>query len=70
MNEIKLRPTTKEALDNMMDTFTGADGCVKFVLMRNTLIALDKQACDGDVESQTLIDIFTQFSRLIDVFSK
>lgn len=67
--DIELRPETKQALDNIVDTFTCSDGGGKFVMMRNALIALDKQACNGDTSAQKLIELFTRFSKFIDLIS-
>jgi hypothetical protein len=52
-----------------MDCMTGSDGGVKFVLFRDSLEKLDKQAINGDTKAEQLLWIMIHFSKLIDILS-
>lgn len=54
---------------NIVDTFSGADGGIKFINLRVLLESLEKQI-DSDVAAKSLIEIMSQFSRLIDAAQK
>ncbi len=60
----QLQPTTRDALENILDTMT--DG-VSYHVFLQFLIHIDQQAADGDPASNQLISMVTNFSRLIDV---
>ena len=62
-----MRHKTKAALDNILDTMTGSDGCIKFLFYTNFIKAMDKRAKEGDKDAEKIIEIIIQFSRLIDV---
>lgn len=52
---------------NILDTFTGADGGVRFVKLKCFVEALEQQASNGDAASKELLQIVNRFSKLIDV---
>ena len=54
-------------IDNIMDTFTGADGGVSFMQLRWMLEALEEK---DDSASKTLLRMVSNFSRLIEVAKK
>ena len=54
----------KEAFRNILDTFTGADGGVKFIKFRAHLEDIEKR---NDVDSKKVLKIMTDFSKLINV---
>ena len=43
-----MRHKTKAALDNILDTMTGSDGCIKILFYKNFIKAMDKRAKEGD----------------------
>lgn len=59
--------TTRTAIENLMDTFTGTDGASKYVRFCTLIIQLDQQARSGDHAAQQLLDFVHKTSRLIDV---
>jgi len=62
-----LNETNQTALNNIMDCFTGADGGVRFIMLRSMLERMQ------DEDSQTgemILDYMRKFSRLIDVANK
>ena len=61
------RKATTESLLNILDTFAGSDGGVRFVKFRGMIDTLDIQAKSGDESAQKIIDIMHQFSRMIDL---
>jgi len=65
-----MRVEKQEALQNILDCMTGADGGVKFVLFRDNLEKLDKQAINGDTKAEQLLLIMIHFSKLIDILSE
>ena len=67
---MNLRYGVEKSFLNILDTFTGADGGIRFVNFKSMIEMLDKQAGDGDPSSEHLIQIMLQFSRLIDVANK
>lgn len=66
MPAMKLRPATLRHVDNIMDTFAGADGGGKFVCFRILIEEMDRQAGTGDVAAQKIVDVVMRFSRLLD----
>lgn len=64
MSDVKL------AMDNILDTFTGADGGIKFVKLRSALDAFEIKAGTGDKASEKILEVVTNFSRLIDVIAR
>ena len=65
-----MRPQTKKILDNIVDTMTGADGGVSFIMFRNLLEIIDKKAAENAPESVQIITIVGQFNRLIELANK
>lgn len=61
-----MRAETKKAWRNVIDTFTGADGGVRFVRVMGLIEGFDK-AADKDADAQKVIEILWRFSKLIDV---
>lgn len=57
----------QEHFDNILDTFTGADGGVKFVLFKSLLADLERRLYDEDDQiAGQLLELVNQFSRFID----
>ncbi len=54
-------------LNNIVDTFTGADGGIKFVNFQSLIRSMDVKAANGDEKAKDIISIMTTFSKLIDV---
>ena len=61
---------TEEALHNILDTFTGADGGIKFVMFKLALEQVDERAANADALAGEVIEIVTRFSKLINVMSE
>jgi hypothetical protein len=57
---------TKAAMDNILDTFAGADGGVKFTRVLFAIRKLDEQAVAGNKDAQEIINLVVKFSRLLD----
>lgn len=62
--------TTRTAVENLMDTFTGVDGAAKYVRFCTLLIQLDRQAKDGDKSAVELLEMVHRVSRLIDLANR
>lgn len=60
-------PELQEHFDNILDTFSGADGGIRFVKFKWMLNDLEHQASSGDESAQKILDIVEQFSRMITV---
>jgi hypothetical protein len=54
-----------DAIQNIMNTFSGSDGGVRYIKFRVTLEYLETLA-DNDAAAAHIIEIVKQFSRLID----
>ena len=65
-----MRVEKKEALDNILDCLTGADGGVSFVKVKTALEETDKRASDGDKAAEEVMMVMVRFSRLIKAFCK
>jgi hypothetical protein len=61
------RPATRAAIVEIMNTFTGADGGLKYVQFCSLLETLDRQAAAGDVSSERLVAMVTDFERLLNI---
>lgn len=57
----------QQSFDNILDTFSGADGGGRFVMFKSMLEALSNQADEGDKAAGQLMEIVVRFSRLIDI---
>jgi len=55
---------TKQAMSDLLDVFTGADGGGSFVKFSQLIVQLDKQATEGDAAAKQLIRMFRGFGRL------
>lgn len=62
--------TTRSAMENIMDTFTGVDGGAKYVKFTQMIVQLDRQAKQGDRAAGQLLDFINCTSKLIDQASK
>lgn len=54
-------------LDKIVDVLTCADGGPQFVRLRNFVEQMNDRKNNGDVEAKQILDVISQFSRLIDV---
>jgi len=61
-----MRPETKKAFNNILDTFSGADGGVRFAYFSSFIKSFDEQAANGNDSAKQLIMVMDRFSRLID----
>lgn len=59
-------PAIESAMNNVLDTFSGADGGGSFWFFLTMIRALDEQAANGDEPAKVLLKILTDFSKLID----
>lgn len=59
----------EEANRNILDTYTGADGCVDYTKFLWAMKDFAKQADDGNCTSKQLVDIVEKFSNLITVIA-
>jgi hypothetical protein len=66
----KMRVETEKSFQNILDTFTGEDGGVKFLLFLSSLREIDDKASKGDKSAEELILLVTRFSKLIEILSK
>ena len=55
----------KEAIDDIMDTFGGADGGISFINLRTLLERVDKLCENGDTYAQEILETVYKFQRLI-----
>lgn len=62
-----MRQSTKQALDYILDCFSGADGGVSYAYFQAMLNNLDQQAEAGDEKAQKVILILHQFAKMIEV---
>lgn len=67
-----MRDTTKQAIDNIMDVFTGADGGVDFVMFKGFIETLDYQAQQDsnpslNISSNKILEVLFRFSKLLDI---
>ena len=57
---------TKAAFDNILNTFSGEDGGVKFLYLIIAVENFDKKAEKGDEAAKNIILTLIRFSRMID----
>lgn len=57
----------QEHFDNILDTFGGADGGVRFIKLKMLLNTMEKHADNGDTSAKMILDMMIRFSRLINV---
>lgn len=53
-------------LQEILDTFSGADGGIKFVRFKALLEEIEKRSLSGDEAAKEIIKIVKRFRRLID----
>jgi hypothetical protein len=58
------------AFDNILDTFSGTDGGVRFARLMGFLVDLDVQASNGDKSAEEILKVVIRMSRLIDIANK
>jgi hypothetical protein len=69
-NAPSMRAPVQAAFDDILDTFSGGDGGVRFTNLLVLLRGLDERASQGDQSAQELIQIMLRFRRLIQVANK
>jgi len=67
-----MTPELDKSFNNILDCFSGADGCISFIHVKGFLEHLDKLATSepSSIEGMAasdLVEIVNKFSRLIDV---
>jgi len=62
-----VRYDTKQAFQQILDTFSGADGGISFVLLKTLVEELDQRAESGDQAAQRIVEVVYQFARLINL---
>lgn len=66
-----MTPKTKEQLDYIMDTFTGADGGVRFVKLLSLVEEMDRQGQEntpnGYAARKVLDETLTKMAKLIEL---
>lgn len=67
---MKMRQDLKDAIQNILDTFSGADGGASFMFFRWLMEEMDRQAAEGDKEAELIVLHVKRFSKLIDVARK
>jgi len=55
------------ALNNIIDVFTGIDGCEKYIRLRMLIETLEAKQAAGDEASEKIINIIHNFNRLINL---
>jgi hypothetical protein len=60
-------PGVGVAFNNILDTFTGADGGVRFAKLMWFLADLDVRASNGDKDAEEVLKVVIRMSRLIDI---
>jgi hypothetical protein len=60
----------QDALDNILDTFTGADGGAKFLYVKILITNMSIKVANGDKAAKEVLDVLINFSRLIDIAEK
>lgn len=64
-----MTPELKQHLYNIVDTFTGADGAIRFTKFKFGIEALESQAAAGDTDAEQIVEVVVRFSRLIDAIA-
>lgn len=60
------RSVRMQHLDTILDCMTGADGGASFCKLRNLLQELEKRENRGDTEARKVLDVVSQFAKLIE----
>lgn len=61
------RPKMQAAMQQILDTFTGADGGISFTRLCATCQVLDAMAAKGDRDSEEALKCVLQLHRLIEI---
>lgn len=61
-----MRSETKLAMENVLDTFTGADGGGHFMSFRHLIEDMESKVKAGDQAAEDVIKILLRFSKLLD----
>ena len=64
---MNLRPKTQKDFDNILDTFSGADGGIGFMGFRCLMEDMDAKAAKGDAGAAQVVAIMEKFSKLLDI---
>lgn len=56
---------TEDAMKNILDTMTGADGGIAFAKLKAFVEDFANRAMSGDKDAQQVIDVVIRFSNLI-----
>lgn len=63
-----LREEIQKHFDNILDTFTGSDGGVRFCHFKFFLEELDRRIVEeGDIDAERIIELMVRFSKFIDI---
>ncbi len=62
---MKLRDTTRIAVERILDAFSGADGGGQFMNFRCLIEDMDAKAAEGDEAAENLVDVVMRFARLL-----
>ena len=66
----EMRLATEQAFKHIMDTFTGTDGGVEFVMFKEFIHNFDARAAGGDKAAEELIQLLIRFNRMIIIANK
>jgi hypothetical protein len=69
LREIEMPDYLEDAVHNILDTFTGADGGVSFMKFRWFVEEMARRQ-DTDLSAKKILDIVLQFNRLIEIAQK
>jgi len=68
MQQHILREETQRHFDNILDTFTGSDGGVRFCYFKYFLEELDRRVVEeDDIDADKIIELMIRFSKFIDI---
>jgi hypothetical protein len=57
----------QDALDNILDTFSGVDGGAKFLYFKILMTNMSVKAKNGDAAAKEILENIARFSKLIDI---
>ena len=61
------RPEMEEAMQKILDVFSGADGGGSFAILCMLVQDLDKDAAAGDKDAIEVLSCITKFNKLIEI---
>lgn len=70
MNNTRLPDDLKKKIDDIVDLFSGADGCVGFVTFLMALETVVDEAQKGNKAAISALDDISKFHRIATVFSR